>query len=377
MKLAFLHNLPLEYYPPATNFLDLIGCSQTTEVRAFSSRNMKGREDYENAAIKIRRAKSPKPQAIPVWRMLVVFWWHVKTALSIAIFKPDAIVYIEPHSAIGAWIYYRLLGGEARLFIHHHEYYSPEDYDRPGMRIPRLGFGLEQSYLFPKAEWISQTNPDRLSLAKKDNPSVPDKAWHVLPNYPPKDWVKNFPLTNSTKEGNLTRLIYVGSASFEDTYIEEIVRWVAAYPRELSLHICGYNVAAEVWEWLDREQFSNVSFNSDGYNYADLPQILEGFDIGLVLYKGNTTNFIYNVPNKVFEYLLCRLAVWYPVEMVGIRNFQTLHALPLQELSFSELESLNPIKVQSTKAESFSSSQFTSEQACKDLFAVLGVFEPS
>jgi hypothetical protein len=40
-----------------------------------------------------------------------------------------------------------------------------------------------------------------------------------------------------------------------------------------------------------------------------LPEELIKHDIGLVLYKGHIPNYVYNVPNKVFEYLDCGLSV--------------------------------------------------------------------
>jgi len=373
MKIAYVHILPLEYYPPASNFLDLLGRQVSVRVHAYSTDNRKSRASHTNQSIAISRGRSPDPGSNPMLRLLVVLWWHLKTAISLAIFKPHSIIYIEPHSAIAAWLYYRLFRGKARLFIHHHEYYAPVDYNRPGMRIPRLGFRLEKSDLFQRAEWISQTNEDRLRLVRGDNPEVAEKVWHILPNFPPEGWA-GIPAPNQPGSGKSgIRLIYVGSASFEDTYIKEIVSWAASHPEEVELHICGYNVAREVWEWLEQEQFSNVSFDSSGYRYEELPEILSAFDVGLVLYKGNTSNFVYNVPNKVFEYLACGLEVWYPSEMLSIRKFQQDNPAPLRELRFPELEDLQLGTIQSKGLDVNTCVQFTAERAFAPLFDALGV----
>jgi hypothetical protein len=378
MKVAYVHNLPLEYYPPATNFLDLIGLRQQAEVRVYTTCNRKQRAWYENSALKITRSRPPNPAAASLWRMVVALWWHLRTAISLVVFRPNAIVYIEPHSAIAVYLYRRILRGSARLFIHHHEYYEREDYARPGMRVPQLGNRLERSYLFQRAEWISQTNIDRLQLAQRDNPEIPDAAWHVLPNYPPSAWAGQMQPRPKRPAHLPVRLIYVGSASFEDTYIREIVRSAAACPGHIALHICGYNVAPEVLAWLEKERYSNVTFDANGYDYEDLPAILSAFDIGLVLYKGNTTNFIFNVPNKVFEYIRCGLEVWYPREMAGIRNCQSLKPGLLRELDFTKLDftRLGGPQPDERKRPEFPSKdrhEFTAEQALAPMFALLGI----
>jgi len=373
MKVAYVHNLPLEYYPPASNFLDLIGRSQKTEVRVFTSRNRKQRALYENNAIKIMRSSPPNPSAAVLWRMLIALWWHLRTAFSLVVFRPSAIIYIEPHSALAVYLYYRLFRGSARLFIHHHEYYERKDYTRPGMRLPQLGSRLERSDLFQRAEWISQTNSDRLQLARGDHPDVPAGTWQVLPNYPPAAWASP-PASRSpaTVQAPL-RLIYVGSASFEDTYIREIAQWATVHPDDIKLHICGYNVAADVWAWLEKERFANVTFDATGYVYEDLPIILSAFDVGLVLYKGNTTNFIFNVPNKVFEYLVCGLEVWYPPEMTGTCHFRETTGAPLRELDFAHLNELDPSALAPLDSIRFNSACFTAERAFAPLFEQLGL----
>jgi len=281
IKIAYLHNLPLEYYPPATNFLDILGLEKNTETRAFSTANRKGRKTYTNSQIRIERSRAPDPTAHELGRFLRAIAWHISTAFSLARFRPDAVVYVEPHSAIGAWIYFKLLRGNGRLFIHHHEYYEPGDYLRPGIRLPRLGSRLESSYLLRRAEWVSQTNPERLRMARGNHPDVPAGTWRVLPNYPPSTWAPPPAVRETAKEQRPQRLVYVGSASFADTYIKEIVRWVAANPGVVELHICGYNVAGEVWEWLERECFANVSYDRAGFDYHNLPSLLRNFDVGL------------------------------------------------------------------------------------------------
>lgn len=375
MKIAYLHNLPLEYYPPATNTLDLLGGAKEAEVRVYTSQNLKNRKVYGNGSLKIFRFKSPGPQSHQISRLAVALWWHLRTSWSLFFFRPDAVIYVEPHAALAAYIYFRLMFGKARLFIHHHEYYGPGDYLRSGMRLPRLGSRLEASFLFPRATWISQTNADRLRLTMARHPEIDEKVWHVLPNYPPAGWIQRAKAVSRTRQGAKLRLIYVGSASFQDTYIGEIVRWAACHQNMIELHVCGYNVAENVWNWFKAEEFSNVTFDAAGYAYDGLPDILDGFDVGLVLYKGNTQNFVYNVPNKVFEYLACGLEVWYPKEMTGMRHFHEETLTRLREVDFADLGQLHPQDLQVERVDSTCMKSYSAEEALDPLLEQLGVYK--
>ena len=62
--------------------------------------------------------------------------------------------------------------------------------------------------------------------------------------------------------------------------------------------------------------------------YDDLPDLLRDFHAGLILYKGNTPNYIYNETNKLFEYLACGLDVLYPRQMVGVKPYVCRDARP-------------------------------------------------
>lgn len=49
-KIAIIHYLPLEYYPPVTNLLDTLAGTQGNQfgsIKIFSCHNVKGREIYQ------------------------------------------------------------------------------------------------------------------------------------------------------------------------------------------------------------------------------------------------------------------------------------------------------------------------------------------
>ena len=373
MKVAYLHNLPLEYYPPATNCLNILGRMANMDVRVYTACNTKGRKPYECNEVPVFRTRAARSTASVIPRLLLALWWHIATAWSLRCWKPDAVVYVEPHSAIAGYLYYKLYRGSAKLFIHHHEYYAPEDYQGAGMRIPRLGHRLERAFLFQIAEWISQTNKDRLDLLRHDEPAISDGVCRVLPNYPPGAWA---PVTRDAKKpssrGGPLRFIYVGSASFEDTYIRDIVRWVGAHPDETRLHVCGYNVSPSVWRWITERRFGNVTVDSDGCEYSELPHLLAQHDVGLILYKANTTNFVYNAPNKLFEYVACGLDVWYPKEMAGIRHqLRETPGLAIREMDFNKLGGIHPKQVTRGAVGHRRAFQFTAESAFRPLIEEL------
>ena len=339
MKVAYVHVLPLELYPPARNLLVLMSNREGWEVRAWSTSNDRGMGTWGAQGVRIDRHSYPGEKVPVPIRMAGYAAWHMKTAAELARWKPDVVMMVEPHSSLAVWLYYRLFRGSARLFIHHHEYYAPEDFNAPGMRLLRSTLGLERNYLFPRAEWVSQTNSGRLDLLQSWNRQIQPGAARVFPNYPPREWVT---AANAVVTGNRsgpTRFVYVGSASFEDTYIREVCEWAAAQPETVSLHVVGHNVRKTVWESIQSLGAANITSDPAGVAYDELPSLLRHFDVGLVLYRGNTLNFVHIVPNKAIEYLACGLEVWYPGRMHGLRNFHRDHPdLRLKEMNFQNLE---------------------------------------
>jgi hypothetical protein len=371
MKIAFLHVLPVEYYPPARNTLTLIARHENWVVRTWTTENRRSLEQWAHPPVEIRRLSDTKPSSTLPLRMLGHTSWHFRAASEIASWRPDAIIAIEPHSALAAWIYYNVFGGKARLFIHHHEYYAPEDYLAAGMRILRSTRRLEQGNLFKRAEWISETNAERLKLLREWNPSISDDVAQVLPNYPPAEWVERAAAGTRVHNLGQMRLIYVGSASLEDAFILEIASWVSKRSGLASLHVVSDNIASDAWVALGKLDAENITLDPRGCDYDDLPDLLRQFDVGLVLYKGNTLNFIHNVPNKVFEYLAAGLDVWYPKEMSGLHEFRAEHSeLPLFEMDYRQLPDELPPRIQRV-SQNESAFPFIAENALAPLFAKL------
>ena len=67
--------------------------------------------------------------------------------------------------------------------------------------------------------------------------------------------------------------------------------------------------------------------------------MLVNYDVGLILYNGNSTNFIYNAPNKLFEYLACGLDVWFSKDLVTSKDYIIENSYPkILEVDFNRLD---------------------------------------
>lgn len=375
MRIAFVHQLPLEIYPPARNALAILAREPGFSVMAWSSANFRGLPTYETDVHGLQRPPYPAPDSAGgllggVLRFFGFLRWHLRTASEIAAWQPDAVLSIEPHSALAVWWLLKWHRCRARLFIHHHEYYAEADFRRKGNRTSRICRWFERRGLFPVAEWVSQTNDDRLRLLRGQFPELDGRVCRVWPNHPPASWVQAAATLRAEQAPakGMLRLICVGSLSFEDCFVREIVEWVAARPGAVCLHLCGHNIKPEVRDWVAGLGAENVSIDAGGLAYNELPALLVQFDAALVLYRGNTLNFIYNVPNKVIEALACGLEVWYPVEMTGMDHFRDAHpGLPLRRVDFRALGDF-PVPDRGSQR---AAADFSAERAAAPLLAAL------
>lgn len=341
-RLAVLHWFPLEYYPPATNLLRYFADRPDWQVAAFTCRNDRGRAAFQHANVQIARCQFPAQQHGVLRKLcsyvsfpLIVFWRLVA-------FRPDVVLYFEPHSSFPAFLYC-LIARRCRLFVHHHEYYEGRAFQERGMRVVKFYHWIERKWLFNRAEWISQTNVDRLSLFRKDHPRVDDSKLHALPNLPPRMWAdgENEAWKHGTRGG--LRLLYIGALSLRDTFVKNLVQWVRSDGTVgFELDIFSYNYDSETARFLKQCCGDRVRFHDQGIEYDRIPTLARGFHVGLILYKGNTQNYVYNASNKLFEYLAAGLDVWYPKQMLGVKPYARLDRIPrVIELDFENLENVD------------------------------------
>ncbi|MFB1027925.1 MAG: hypothetical protein QMC27_08275 [Flavobacteriaceae bacterium] len=353
-RVYIIHLLPLEYYPPITNLLNILSKDKLVKTAVFSTKNNKYRPRFQTKNIQISRTNYPGYQKNIILKFWSFFTYVFLPLWQIIVFKPHVLMYYEPHSALPAYLYKRFFNPRVKLFIHHHEYYAPEEFQDPAMRSVRFFHKLETTFLYKKAAWISQTNSHRLDFFSKDYPYVPKSILFSLANYPPLSWAKS--LKKRSKIKGPIKLLYIGALSFENTYIREIVTFVRNNPNSIKLDIFSYNMHNDVLSWLQSESIENISLNAFGIPYDQIPKIASSYDIGLVLYKGHNINYQYNAPNKLFEYLVCGLDVWVPKELLGCKAYLNSQTRPfVLDVNYNNLSmaNFNSIKEENSVGDSF------------------------
>ena len=341
LRLTVIHWLPLEQFPPARNLLEYFAADSRFQVVAGTSIRTGEQQPVELHAVTIRRAVFPaarNSRLKRLWQFAALVWLLLLTLFTS---RPDAVLYIEPHSALPVAIYL-LFNRSARLLIHYHEYRELSHYRDRGNAIARLGHWLECRFLYRRTEWISHTNQDRIRMFLEDHPWLPPGLLRAMPNYPPKSWLTALQVVKPAPSGPL-RLVYVGALSLHDTFIRPLVEWVVrAGPERVQLDLYAGNLDRAAKEFIEHMTSPAVRFFPEGLPYLRLPPVLATYDVGLILYRGNTRNYKYNAPNKLFEYLLCGLDVWYPRQMPGIRPVAAeLRQQRVLELDFEQPEMLD------------------------------------
>jgi hypothetical protein len=303
-------------YPPVMNlsgFLD----GEGFDLEVHSTINHSPGREFRCGKSLIHRSASPAMFA--GWKRLGCYvLFQISTFLRLLRRRPDAIVYVEPSSSFPVYLYSLLRPG-IRVFIHHHEYHSPDQFLRPGMRLIRWFHVLERRRLFRRAVWVSHTNAKRMEMFVADCPMVPISARRLLPNYPPASWREGLNLA-WRKDGGPFRFVYVGSLSLKDTFVGEFVAWLLSQPQgTVQFDVFAYNLDAATRGFLEGVHGEVIRFFPRGMDYETLPQVLRQYHAGVILYRAETLNYRYNETNKLFEYLICGLDVWYSNRMEGIR----------------------------------------------------------
>lgn len=351
-KLAIIHYMPLEYYPPVTNLIDYIATEHSDKFRhlkIYSCHNIKKRIPYTiSSSVKgnpksvanIVRFPFPKDNESSPIRLFKYLYFNLFTIFSLILFKPDTILYYESFSVWPAWFYTKFINRNCRIFIHNHEYASPEWYQR-SMRLVKQYHKLEKKWLYPKAVWISQTNDERNILFRRDHITVNKAVIKVLPNYPTKKWSKE---NNSIKTsiGTPIKCVYIGSISVKSTYIKEFIKWIINKNGVFTLDIFSYNLDNETMSFLKSINSDYINFYKDGIEYDSIPNILNAYHVGLILYKPYSENVINCVSNKFYEYYACGLDIWFSHVMISTRQHIQENFLPkIIPVDFENLDKFN------------------------------------
>lgn len=332
-NIALVHYLPIELYPPVINLLD-VSESYDLRIRVFTTNNNKGRKTYQHPSVQITRFAFPGSGSA-ISRIVKYLWFNFGVLLGLIRLKPKKILYFETHSSYPVYLYKKYFNQSVEIYIHCHEYYDPGWYLRY-TKLLRHYHAKEKSFLYRDAKWISQTNKDRMNFFLKDHPFLKEEQLKILPNYPPGNWQ-----TATKREyapAGTVRCVYVGSLSKQTTYIQEFCEWVIKQQGKISFDIYSFNCDRATSEYLSALPADCIRFFPDGVEYENIPGVLSNYDVGVMLYKAETLNVKYCAPNKLFEYLVCGLDVWFSEELIGCYGFIDNAGLPkIVKISFMEL----------------------------------------
>ncbi len=336
VKISILHFQPLEGYPPILNLLSFLASKPELKVICLSTQGNFG-YDYANEAIVIKRLCKVGQGLHSIHRAMTYALFNLSSLFWLITNKPNTILYFETISGWPGSLYKKYLNPRVRLLIHYHEYTTPKEYS-DGMAVVRYIHQLERT-VYCHAEWISHTIHYRLEKFRSDEKleSLPDRLFREMPNYPPRSW-KGIDRHETPNE--IIRFVYVGySLSFDTMYTKEILDWIKACSDKIEFDIYLHKIPVAVRKYIAEHQINNVSL-LPSVKYDALPNLLSKYDVGLILYNGAIENFVYNAPNKLFEYLACGLDVWVPSVMTGALDYVCEDAKPrVLALDFTKLDS--------------------------------------
>jgi hypothetical protein len=334
MKLAIIHFQPLEKYPPIVNLLNFLSQKGIASI-VFTTHPPEAFQLYANELHKIVRFQSIN--RVSFLRVLHYLRFYIGTIIHLIRYLPTHLIWFETLSSFPAIIYYYITTCKPKLFVHYHEYESPEEILK-GMFLSRVFHRMERK-IYPKLNWLSQTNQDRLDFFLMDNPEINRKIARTMPNYPPK-WWGNYRRKRCSNADTI-KLVYVGALSTKTLYIKEIIELIKIANGKLSCDFYSFSVDKQTQMLFEQNKSHNINFRG-AISQSDFPLIISQYQIGLVLYKGHIPNYIYNAPNKLFEYLACGLDVWYPICMKGIDPYRRENTYPkVLPIDFDNIRDFN------------------------------------
>ena len=326
MKIALVHFQPLEHYPPVMNCIRDMEKVKVLDLKILSTHS---KNNWFSAPYSIfRLGNYTKSRCSRYWTYL---YFNFVSFFFLCYYRPEKVLYYETYSAWPVY-WYKKLFPSIHVFIHFHEYVSDKEKKVSSAYYKYLL--KKETALLKKAIWISHTNEDRMHFFQQDFPFVRKNQCHILPNFPPADWAICAQQIRANRQVSaVKRIVYVGALGFETTYIREIAEWINSQKGVYTLDIYCNSVEEGVFEFFHNLNSSFISINS-AIPYYELPELLATYDIGLVLYKGIIPNHIFSIPNKVYEYLVSGLEVWYSEELISTNKFK-------QEYDIQQLISIN------------------------------------
>jgi hypothetical protein len=333
-KIAILHFNLIEKYPPVMNFIfSAIENNPDQKILVITTKNTTLYSTPHFPNTKIYRFGTISTN--PVKRYASYIWFNLFSSIVLLMNRVDQITVFETLSIFPLWFISKIFKSK-KGHIHFHEYMSEPD-RRASSAYMKVLFKLEDQLL--RENSCSQTNEDRKCLFLEDKPFIKPEQVEVRPNMPPKSWWTTYgQYKKSSSDGKLS-LVHVGTCDNNTMYVKEVLDWVSDNQNSLELTFISQEIHKATNDLI-------LSYNCPvikiipPIDYYQLPQELVKYDIGLVLYKGHIPNYVYNVPNKVYEYLACGLGVFTSSQLTSTikLNHENITSVDFRKLDHNVLK---------------------------------------
>ncbi len=361
--ICIVHFRSIDYYPPIYNLLKLLDKTSTPIKLTVVTSKFTLKDDFKNINFKqIDTSSSNK-----IYRYLQYAIFYLQCFRYLIAIRPTSILYFESLSALPCLIYKNIFK-RVKLLVHYHEYMTPMEY-KDGMILDRINNKLEKLNR-NQFSWFSHTNQDRLNLFSLDFGGLPEKKLKVVPNYPLAAWSKQIENCDSLNFEKI-ELVYIGAISFEDTYIKEVLDFVKLTEDKYNLELFSFSISNDVLYYIQSLNCNSIKY-SGPIKYDNIPSVLINKDVGLIVYKCTNMNQVYSEPNKLFEYLLCNLEVWYPYQMKGCNSLRLKYPTSVISVDYMNLNtSINSNCSVYSKDLNFEKEYYTAEFATSELLRFL------
>ena len=373
-RLFIIHFSPLELYPPVQNLLEFADKELNNKIRISvfttnSSVKELNKLALQNSRFKIIRLGVSAVKLNKFKRYWSYLKFNLVTLFYLVALRPKTVLYYETISSYPVYLYKRYFNSKAKIFIHYHEYNSIHEYET-GMILIKYFHSCEKK-LYSKVNWLSHTNDYRMQLFVSDIKPLTIANPKIIPNNPSKKWAT----TKKKIIARPIRIIYIGSLSIDTMYTMEFAEWVLTQNGKVIWDIYSFNITEQAREYLETMNSDWINIKA-GINYNELPSILNCYDIGLVLYKGHLPNYIYNIPNKLNEYAVCGLDVWFPNKMIGSLGLLTSYTYPkIIALDFDNLKKMDLYEICNRKKLIYKAHTSCYEESLREIVGELNLFE--
>jgi hypothetical protein len=310
---VLLHFSPVEMYPPVMNLLDQVGKLSHADKKwiVVSTAPDASLERFQpnDSRIQVFRFGRSGRYLGRFGRAIGYVRFYIMACFTILRFRPGAILYYETLSSLPVFLCRKLFLMRTLFYIHFHEYISPEEHKMASFWFKWVR--KREKSILPFASWVSHTNRNRLDLFLHDEGLAGFPRAYVMPNYPPADWAVS--LSDRSIKFPI-RVVYAGALSLDTMYVAEFADWVMRQDGKVIWDIYSLHPEEAAISYLSGLKTEHIRLNKP-VSYRQMPEMLRRYDVGVILYKGHIPNFIWNVPNKLYEYHINGLDVWFPTIM--------------------------------------------------------------